>query len=214
MRAATDQIHEPILSCKEQLRPTTAGVNQRPASDGSDCSTEEAFDPTRHPRKPRLSLVLESAGAEAQPDAEALRMLRTHLVSAGSKRSRAPRTNTPSPVSEEGSATSAGLEGSSHASKRDREHEEVAGDAKGDPKGRRASNPWTAEEDGMLQRAVVEVGPKRWSAYRVGLSCNPNPNPTHPGCDLMPTGPRSRWACRGVAASSAGCGGATRSIRA
>ena len=171
---AAARIRDPTLSCKKQLPPTRIGVDQRPSSDGSDCSTEEAFDPMRpdaepRPIKSRLSLVLESAVADAQPDAEALRLLRQ--PSAGSKRSWSSRTNTPSPVSEEGSAVSIGPEDdSSRASKLcDREQEGAGDSPKGDPKGRRASQPWSAEEDGMLQRAVLEVGPKRWSAIALAV---------------------------------------------
>ena len=176
LAAAAGHIRDP-LACKEQLPPTRGGVDRRPLSDGSDCSTEEAYDSSHRPdavappRKPRLSLVLESAVAEAAPDAEALRLLRKPPK--GSKRSRASRTSTPSPpVSEEGSATSTGPEdGCSRAPKRQlsREQEEAGDDAKGDPKGRRASQPWTAEEDDMLKRAVVEVGPKRWSAIALAV---------------------------------------------
>jgi len=176
LAAAAGHIRDP-LACKEQLPPTRGGVDRRPLSDGSDCSTEEAYDSSHRPdavappRKPRLSLVLESAIAEAAPDAEALRLLRKPPK--GSKRSRASRTSTPSPpVSEEGSATSTGPEdGGSRAPKRQlsREQEEAGDDAKGDPKGRRASQPWTAEEDDMLKRAVVEVGPKRWSAIALAV---------------------------------------------
>lgn len=170
--AAVRQIHEPPLSCKEQLPPTRVGVDQRQSSEGSDCSTEEAYDPVRPdaealPSTSRLSLILESTGAEGQPDAGALHLLREPLV--GGKRSRAPRTNTPSPVSEEGSATSTGPEDSLRPSKRERGQEEAADKASGDPKGRRASQPWSAEEDAILQRAVVEVGPKRWSAIALAV---------------------------------------------
>ena len=170
LAAAAGQIHDP-LACKEQLPPSRVGVDQRPLSDGSDCSTEEAYDSSSRPDavappRKRMSLVLESAVAEAAPDAEALRLLRKPP-----KASRASRTSTPSPpVSEEGSATSTG-DSSSRAPKRQlsREQEEAGDDAKGDPKGRRASQPWTAEEDDMLKRAVIEVGPKRWSEIALAV---------------------------------------------
>ena len=35
--------------------------------------------------------------------------------------------------------------------------------------GRRASCPWTAKEDTLLQRAVELLGPKRWSAIAVSV---------------------------------------------
>ena len=170
LAAAAGQIRDP-LACKEQLPPSRVGVDQRPLSDGSDCSTEEAYDSSSRPDavappRKRMSLVLESAVAEAAPDAEALRLLRKPP-----KASRASRTSTPSPpVSEEGSATSTG-DSSSRAPKRQlsRDQEEAGDDAKGDPKGRRASQPWTAEEDDMLRRAVIEVGPKRWSAIALAV---------------------------------------------
>ena len=185
--AAAGQAHDP-LACKDQLPHTMVGV--RPSSDGSDCSTEAAYDSSSRPDaaappRKRHSLVLEPAVAEAAPEAEALRLL--SKPPKGSKRSRATRASTPSPpVSEEGSATSTGPEDSTSAStsrapKRPLSRGQEGGreGAKGDPKGRRASQPWTAEEDDMLRRAVIEVGPKRCS--------NPNPNPnTNPDPDPDP----------------------------
>ena len=171
LAAAAGQIHDP-LACKEQLPPSRVGVDQRPLSDASDCSTEEAYDSSSRPDavappRKRMSLVLESAVAEAAPDAEvALRLLRKPP-----KASRASRTSTPSPpVSEEGSATSTG-DSSSRAPKRQlsRDQEEAGDDAKGDPKGRRASGPWTAEEDDMLKGAVIAVGPGRWSEIALAV---------------------------------------------
>lgn len=164
--AAAGQAHDP-LACKGQLPHTY----QQPSSDGSDCSTEVAYDSSARPDaaalpRKRHSLVLEPAVAEAVPEAEALRQL--CKPPKGSKRSRATRASTPSPpVSEEGLATSTGPEDSTSAStsrapKRPLSRGQEGGRerAKGDLKGRRASQPWTAEEDDMLRRAVIEVGPK------------------------------------------------------
>ena len=177
--AAAGQAHDP-LACKEELPHAKVGVDHRPSSDGSECSTEAAYpvDSSRPDRK-RHSLVLEPPVAEAAPEAEALRLLRKPPK--GSKRSRATRASTPSPPVSEGSATSTGPEegtsaSTSRAPKRPLARGQEGGlykeggreGAKGDPKGRRASQPWTAEEDDMLRRAVIEVGPQRCS--------NPNPD--------------------------------------
>ena len=92
LAATAGQIRDP-LACKEQLPPTRVGVDQqRSLSDGSDCSTEEAYDSSTRPDavappRKRMSLVLESPVAEAAPDAEALRLLCKPPM--GSKRSRA-----------------------------------------------------------------------------------------------------------------------------
>ena len=219
--AAAGQAHDP-LACKEQLPHTRAGVDQRPSSDGSECSTEAAYpvdssrpDAAAPPRK-RHSLVLEPAVAEAAPEAEALRLL--CKPPKGSKRSRATRASTPSPPVSEGSATSTGPEDSTSAStsrapKRPLSRGQEGGlykeggreGAKGDPKGRRASQPWTAEEDDMLRRAVIEVGPQRCSNPNPNPSPNPdpdpgpnpNPNPDH-NPDPNQVGPK-RWSAIALA---------------
>ena len=219
--AAAGQAHDP-LACKEQLPHTRAGVDQRPSSDGSECSTEAAYpvdssrpDAAAPPRK-RHSLVLEPAVAEAAPEAEALRLL--CKPPKGSKRSRATRASTPSPPVSEGSATSTGPEDSTSAStsrapKRPLARGQEGGlykeggreGAKGDPKGRRASQPWTAEEDDMLRRAVIEVGPQRCSNPNPNPSPNPdpdpgpnpNPNPDH-NPDPNQVGPK-RWSAIALA---------------
>ena len=71
--------------------------------------------------------------------------------------------------------------------------------SKGDPKGRRASQPWTAEEDDMLRRAVIEVGPQRCSNINPDRSPDPDPIPNPiPNLDPNQVGPK-RWSAIALA---------------
>ena len=134
----------PFHSCAKELLPSADQGRQ--SSGGSDCSTEEAYPPS-----------LSAPQARKPP--------------ASNKRSRAPRANTPSPVSEESAESTGPEDGGSRAAKRDRDHGDAGkASGQGEPgKGRRASQPWSAEEDEMLQRAVAEIGPKRWSAIAIAV---------------------------------------------
>jgi hypothetical protein len=134
----------PFHSCAKELLPSADQGRQ--SSGGSDCSTEEAYPPSV------------SAPQARKPPAS-------------NKRSRAQRANTPSPVSEESAESTGPEDGGSRAAKRDRDHGDAGkASGQGEPgKGRRASQPWSAEEDELLQRAVAEIGPKRWSAIAIAV---------------------------------------------
>ena len=148
------QLDKAQLACDEELviAPAVVAVDQAQSSSGSDCSTE-VFG-----QKP--------PGSEPLPVAE-VQNGRQRKPSAGSKRGRA--RNTPSPDSDM-SGSSGTDDSKSRPVKRDRENEAGSRQAKEVTevgKGRRASQPWSAEEDAMLHRAVAEIGPKRWSAIAV-----------------------------------------------
>lgn len=141
--------------CDEELviAPAVVAVDQAQSSSGSDCSTD-AFNQKLQPGSEPLPVAEGQNGWQRKP-------------SAGSKRGRA--RSTPSPDSEV-----SGSSGTDYSKSRpiQLDHENDASsmqDKESDEAGknRRASQPWSAEEDAMLHRAVADIGPKRWSAIAV-----------------------------------------------
>ena len=143
------------LACDEELviAPAVVAVDQAQSSSGSDCSTEVFGQ--KLPGSEPLPVAQVQNGRQRKP-------------AAGSKRGRA--RSTPSPDSEV-SGSSGTDDSKSGPIKRDRENEasRQVNEVDDAGKGRRASQPWSAEEDAMLHRAVADIGPKRWSAIAVAV---------------------------------------------